>query len=146
MQKYMLVDDMDGTTENAETIRFGLDGQSYEIDLAGENLEKFYVALDKYVNVARKTEASPTTARRASRRGTGISRAPRAQVKPLQRDEQGEIEAENGPSATVTAIGREDRKPDIREWASKNGIHIGARGRIAKTIQDQYDAAMAEVG
>lgn len=141
MQKSVLVDDMDGT-EGAQTVRFGLDGQAYEIDLAGDNLEKFYVAIDKYVNVARKAEVSHVAARRASRRGTG-SRAPRAQVKPLQR---GDSHTEGGPSATVTAISREDRKPTIREWADANGVHIGARGRIAKTIQDQYEAAMAEVG
>lgn len=33
-----LIDDLDGS-EATETVRFGLDGTEYEIDLAGQNAE-----------------------------------------------------------------------------------------------------------
>lgn len=29
----------------------------------------------------------------------------------------------------------------IREWAAKNGIEVSARGRIAQSVVDQYNAA-----
>lgn len=35
-----LVDDLDGS-EAEETVEFGLDGVSYQIDLSGENAEEF---------------------------------------------------------------------------------------------------------
>ena len=38
------------------------------------------------------------------------------------------------------ATGRRDL-PAIRAWASKQGIDVSGRGRIAKSVIDQYDAA-----
>ncbi|MCU1573884.1 MAG: hypothetical protein JWO93_1966 [Micrococcaceae bacterium] len=51
--KIILVDDVDGGTAD-ETVRFGLDGTSYEIDLSGGNAENLRSALQPYVAKARK--------------------------------------------------------------------------------------------
>ena len=48
-----LVDDLDGS-EAAETVSFGLDGTSYEIDLSKKNAAAFRKALEQYVKAARK--------------------------------------------------------------------------------------------
>ena len=48
-----LVDDTDGGTAD-ETVEFGLDGKSYEIDLSTTNAEKLRDALHSYVSVARR--------------------------------------------------------------------------------------------
>jgi hypothetical protein len=48
-----LVDDMDGSVAE-ETVRFGLEGVEYEIDLSGKNGLKFRKALEPYVAVATK--------------------------------------------------------------------------------------------
>ncbi len=48
-----LVDDLDGS-EGAETVSFGLDGTSYEIDLSEKNAAKLREALAGYVGHARK--------------------------------------------------------------------------------------------
>ena len=48
------VDDYDGQTEGAETIRFALADQTWEIDLAPENAAKLAKALDPFINKARE--------------------------------------------------------------------------------------------
>ncbi|MGW5736507.1 MULTISPECIES: histone-like nucleoid-structuring protein Lsr2 [Streptomyces] len=52
-----LFDDIDGG-EAAETIAFGLDGKSYEIDLNQTNAKKLRTALAPYLDVARKQSKS----------------------------------------------------------------------------------------
>lgn len=52
------VDDIDASqnkhTLADETVTFGLRGQAYEVDLAGENLELLEKALEPFIKVARK--------------------------------------------------------------------------------------------
>jgi len=52
-----LFDDIDGS-EAAETIAFGLDGKSYEIDLNPANAEELRKALEPYVEAGRKRSKS----------------------------------------------------------------------------------------
>ncbi|HEX4247107.1 MAG TPA: Lsr2 family protein [Pseudonocardia sp.] len=56
-----LVDDLSGAQAD-ETVSFGLDGKSYEIDLSSKNADKLREALADYVAAARK----PGGGRRAS--------------------------------------------------------------------------------
>ncbi|MFR9794653.1 histone-like nucleoid-structuring protein Lsr2 [Streptomyces sp. MS06] len=55
-----LFDDIDGS-EAAETIAFGLDGKSYEIDLNEANAGKLREALAPYVDAGRKRSRSGKT-------------------------------------------------------------------------------------
>ncbi|KPI29852.1 Lsr2 [Actinobacteria bacterium OK074] len=55
-----LSDDIDGS-EAAETIVFGLDGKSYEIDLNQANAKKLRKALAPYVEAGRKKAKSGRT-------------------------------------------------------------------------------------
>ncbi|MER5384307.1 Lsr2 family protein [Streptomyces sp. NBC_00647] len=52
-----LFDDIDGS-EAAETIAFGLDGKSYEIDLNPANAKKLRKALEPYLEAGRKQSKS----------------------------------------------------------------------------------------
>ena len=52
-----LSDDIDGS-EAAETIAFGLDGKSYEIDLNQTNAKKLRKALEPYMDAGRKRSRS----------------------------------------------------------------------------------------
>jgi nucleoid-associated protein Lsr2 len=67
----LFIDDIDGS-EAAGTVRFGLDGAQYEIDLNEQNAEAMRGALAKYVDAARRTTlgkprgARPGTAHRAA--------------------------------------------------------------------------------
>ncbi len=67
----VLVDDIDGS-DAAETVAFGLDGTSYEIDLNDKHAAKLRDALASYVGHARKVGGRRTRAK-ASASTTGAS-------------------------------------------------------------------------
>jgi hypothetical protein len=108
----LLVDDLDGG-EAAETVSFGLDGTSYEIDLSKRNADALRDALAKYVGGARKI------GRAAATRGSSRSSTSRGSV----------------------AIDR-DQAAAIRSWAKKQGLKVSDRGRIPANIIEQYNAAV----
>lgn len=51
----LLLDDLDGGSAD-ETVTFGLDGVSYEIDLSSANAQKLRNALSKYVESGRRAK------------------------------------------------------------------------------------------
>lgn len=61
----LLEDDLDGGKAD-ETVTFGLDGSTYEVDLSSANAKKLRDALAPYVGVGRKVPA------RGGRRGGGV--------------------------------------------------------------------------
>ena len=58
-QTVTLIDDIDGESIAAETVRFGLDGVAYEIDLTEANAALLRGAFAAYVAAARKTPRGP---------------------------------------------------------------------------------------
>ena len=109
-QKVMLIDDLDGS-EGAETIKYSVDGQDYEIDLSEKNAERFRSVLKEFVDASRQVEQPPVltlTPPRTTRR--------------------------------QSSSGRDDI-PQIRAWAEAQGMEVNARGRIKKEIIEAYDAA-----
>jgi hypothetical protein len=69
----LLIDDLDGG-EAESTVRFGLDGTEYEIDLSAKNGEALRKALASYVNAGRRTSGNSQqrpgrTSRRANANG-----------------------------------------------------------------------------
>ena len=72
----VLVDDLDGT-EATETVTFGLDGTTYEIDLNDANAAALREALSGYVGHARKVSSARRGgagggSRRSSGGGSGV--------------------------------------------------------------------------
>ena len=61
----LYIDDIDGS-EAAGTVRFGLDGADYEIDLNAEHTKQLHTALRTYIDHARKTGGT-------SRRGPAVA-------------------------------------------------------------------------
>jgi hypothetical protein len=57
-----LVDDIDGSTAE-ETVEFGLDGATYQIDLSGTNAVRLRDALTEYVGHARRAGGRKRIAR-----------------------------------------------------------------------------------
>lgn len=79
----VLIDDIDGEAA-VETVTFGLDGVSYEIDLSEENAERLRESLAEFVAASRKS---------------GKKRAGRGQAAAASRSQSSEIRAwalENG--------------------------------------------------
>ena len=54
--KIILEDDINGGTAD-ETVRFGLDGQFYEIDLSARNATRFREAIRPFADKARRVQA-----------------------------------------------------------------------------------------
>jgi hypothetical protein len=105
-----LVDDID-ESEASETVSFGLDGTSYEIDLNDTHAAELRDALAPYVGHARKSGTS-RGARKSSSNGRRAS------------------SSDDGPSAK-----------DVREWARANGWDVPDRGRVSSDVREAYDAA-----
>lgn len=106
-----LVDDIDGT-EADETVTFGLDGTTYEIDLTTKNAQSLRDSLSAYVGYARKVSGS--------RRSGGNGRKSPA------------AGAANGGGTSAA---------EIREWARSNGFEVPERGRIPGNVREAFDAA-----
>jgi|SRR5688500_14851407 Lsr2 len=107
----VLVDDLDGS-EAAETVNFGLDGASYEIDLSADNATKLREALAVYVGHGRRTGG------RRKGGAQGAATGSRAAA------------AGSGPSAS-----------EIRAWARENGFDVPERGRVSSEVREAFLAA-----
>jgi hypothetical protein len=92
----LLVDDLDGS-EATETVAFGLDGASYEIDLSSGNANKLRKELEAYVEHARKASGAAAARRRRTRTGPGRERSAQIRAWAKQRgykvNERGRIPA-----------------------------------------------------
>ena len=64
-----LEDDLDGG-DATETVTFGLDGRTYEIDLNDKNAKALRDALARYVGAARRSGGRGTAAKRRTQVGT----------------------------------------------------------------------------
>jgi hypothetical protein len=65
----LFIDDLDGSTAEG-TVRFGLDGTEYEIDLNAGHAKELRDALARYVDAARRAGGSARKSARGSRRET----------------------------------------------------------------------------
>ena len=108
-----LVDDLDGSEEGVENVQLALDGTKYEIDLSAANAGRLREKVERFVNAA-----SPV---KAAAKSTPVKRAARAKAAPV-------------PS-------NRDQIQAIREWAKSAGYEVSSRGRIARSIQDAFNAA-----
>src|SRR5918911_1159169 len=104
-----LIDDLDGSTAE-ESVKFSLDGISYEIDLNKKNAAKLRSRLAPYVNAGQKLGRAAAHRVRTRGRGAAPAKTDRAQHQA------------------------------IREWAKRKGIEVSDRGRIAASIVAQYEA------
>jgi len=92
----MLVDDLDGESPAGTTVKFGISGTDYEIDLTDNNAAQFRNALSKYLSAARKvssaskgraavrhttTDSIDPAAVRAWAKSQGIEVSPRGRIK-----------------------------------------------------------------
>jgi hypothetical protein len=114
-----LVDDLN-QSEAAETVEFGVDGATYEIDLSETNAAKLRDALADYVAHAR---------RRSGRRRPG-----RGAARPASSSG-----AATGPTGRAT-VDREQNQA-IREWARRQGMTVSERGRIPAEVSEAYHKA-----
>jgi hypothetical protein len=109
-----LVDDLTGAaSDDIESVTFGIDGVTYEIDLTEDNASNLRDSLADFVASARRTGGRV-------KRGT----APVA------------------TQVTGSGRSREQTQA-IREWAKNNGHDVSDRGRIPGTVIEAFEAAQA---
>ncbi len=65
----LFIDDLDGSTAEG-TVRFGLDGTEYEIDLNTRHAQELRDALARYVSAARRVGGTARQSARGARRGS----------------------------------------------------------------------------
>jgi hypothetical protein len=53
--KVTMIDDLDGESEAVETVCFGLDNISYEIDVSDEHADELHTVLQHYAQAGRRT-------------------------------------------------------------------------------------------
>jgi hypothetical protein len=70
----LFIDDLDGG-EAAGTVRFGLDGTEYEIDLSAAHSDELRKALERYVRHGRRTGGTPRRAPRGRRASDTVDTA-----------------------------------------------------------------------
>jgi hypothetical protein len=70
----LFIDDLDGS-EAEGTVRFGLDGAEYEIDLNAAHAEALRKSLMRYIDAARRSPGTPRRPARTGRRAgpTGLN-------------------------------------------------------------------------
>ncbi len=67
--KTLFIDDLDGTAAEG-TVRFGLDGTEYEIDLNADHAKALRDALARYVGAARRVSGGTRRPARSGRRAS----------------------------------------------------------------------------
>ena len=70
----LLIDDLDGG-EAAGTVRFGLDGTEYEIDLSAAHSDELRKALERYLAHARRAGSTARSAARGRRASAAVDTA-----------------------------------------------------------------------
>ncbi|MBC7373875.1 MAG: Lsr2 family protein [Frankiales bacterium] len=117
VQVLLVCDLHEDEVEGIETVTFGLDGTSYELDACEEHAAQLRDAFASYVGHARRAgrAPAPSGARRGSR-GSSSSR----------------------PAA---AGSDRERVQAIREWARSHGHSVSERGRLSAAVLAAYEAA-----
>ena len=119
-----LVCDMDGG-DAQETVRFGLDGREYEIDLGEVRVKEIRDALAPFVAAGRKISGGP-----GRRPGSSSPQV---------------VSSGNRPAF---ALSRPDKEQNtaIRTWARAQGMKLSDRGRIPAEVLEAYNANGGRAG
>jgi hypothetical protein len=99
--------------EGTETVGFGLDGSSYEIDVCDQHAAELRDTFAPFVGAAR----------RAGRSGGGAGRRG------------------GRTGGRAGASGDKQRVAEIRAWARAHGHQVSERGRIAASVRQAYESA-----
>jgi hypothetical protein len=134
-----VVDDLDGRElgpDDGETVMFGVDGVSYEIDLSSKNARKLRGALEPFIAAGRRTS------RRTSGRGSGRGGGRGSERGGVAGGARGRRSGGRGAMAPRSRpeVSREERAL-IRAWAQANGYVVSARGRISGEVIEAYRTA-----
>lgn len=112
VQVLLLCDVHEDDTPGSQTVTFGLDGASYEVDLCDAHAAELQESFGRFVAAGRRTNGG-----RGRPPGRSTGSAPRRST---GNDRQ--------------------RTQEIRAWARAQGLTVNERGRIPADIVAQYEA------
>lgn len=112
VQVLLVCDLHDDEVEGTETVAFGLDGSSFEIDVCDVHAGELRNAFAPFVGAARRAgRSAPASAQRRTGR----------------------------PKAAGS--GDRERVQEMREWGRTHGHKVSERGRLSATLVEAYEAA-----
>lgn len=117
VQVLLVCDLHDDEVEGTETVAFGLDGSSYEIDVCDQHAGELRDAFAPYVGAARRAGRAAAPAQRRARSSSSVGRT------------------------AAAGNGDRERVQEIREWARSNGHQVSERGRLSAAVLSAYEAA-----
>lgn len=127
-----LIDDLDGSP-GSTTVRFGIDGHEYEIDLNAHNADALLALFDPYIAHARRVyEPSRRAQKRMAR--------PRRHREPANAPEPPFQPVTEPPATSGRRLGQltKEQRTQIRMWAQGQGLPVGDTGRIPQAVVDRY--------
>lgn len=107
-----LVDDLDGTQDDVQTVQFSIDRHEYQIDLSADNAARLRDKLSRFVDAAHHVRQPKRVAPKP---------VPTTQIR-------------TGP------VSKEQTRA-IRHWARENGHPVSERGRIPTNVRRAFEAA-----
>lgn len=119
-----LVDDLDGS-EAEESVHFGIDGVTYEIDLSGANADKMREAFEEWIQHARRLSGR-------SQGGRPSTTTRQGGLRPVTRTQLPDVR----PGFSL------QERRSMQKFAKSNGLTPPAdRGRIAAAVVTAWTEA-----
>lgn len=140
-----IVDDYNHDLD-ASTRTFELLGQTFEIDIADENLDFFSSLVNNAQELVKKARPVNGRSEPKTRQG-GISSNRDSGVKgksvSVSRKKSAKVTATRKPAKNTRAKKAVDGAPPavVRKWAQSNGVEVSATGVIQQSTYDAYNNA-----
>ena len=131
MRKIVMLDDLDGESEVAETLPIYFDGVTYVLDLSEEHAAQLREVLEPYLRSAHDSFKGLVDNR--SRKPAKVSRD-----KAVEAPEFESVAAIKRPTR-YSVLSRQE-KDHVRQWLTDHGYEIG-KGTVPNDLLDVYEAA-----
>lgn len=129
------VDDRDGSVVGSDVhIHITIGRDAYDADLCRKHADELFSAVESFI-------AKSAGRRRGGRKAAAPAKRAARKTTKATAKAAGRTPAKRGPgrprkSASASAEA-------VRAWARDNGITVSDRGRLSKTLLDQYTAAQS---
>lgn len=147
-----LVDDLTGEDlpeGEGQTVIYGLDGRTYEIDLSDHNADQIRQLLAPLIAASRQIDGPKQKGKKpiseAQRRQLDEARARQVQNAQERREIAARAqEPDQGLTAYQRTLEHRNRLRTIRLWAQEQGLQQSLNGRLRPEVRDAWNAAHPE--
>lgn len=132
----IITDDLDGS-KSAETLSYGLDGISYEIDLSAANAKRFRKMFHEFVDASRPADSETVAVE------TVVAAAPAENSAPRAKRGRPAKKATAARKKVPAAVTDGPDPSEVRAWAEANNKQVSKRGRLNADLISEFAAAHA---